>query len=98
MYDSVPVVYNKHNHLYEGNEQLRKVRDSLISVIHSWKVNHIKTFHIGIQVVKEGYSRALYCCCTYRNLKYVCQLTEREFLPTVKLNNSHTIGSSAALE
>ena len=83
MYDSVPVVYNKHNHLYEGKEQLCKVRDSLVSVIHSWEVNHIKTFHIGIQVVKEGYSRALYRCCTYRNLKYVCQLTERECLPTV---------------
>ena len=68
MYDNVPVVYNKHNHLYEGKEQLCKVRDSLISVIHSWEVNHIKTFQIGIQIVEEGYSGALYRCCTYRNL------------------------------
>ena len=59
-YHMIPVINNKDDDLCNGDEEVCKVSNGVILVVHPWEIHHIKTLNMLIQVVHEGNSCPLY--------------------------------------
>lgn len=59
LFPHLPVIHNEHYDLSNDEEQLCQLGYGLISVVHSWEVNHIQTIYNTIHTVEEWHSGAL---------------------------------------
>ena len=65
---NILVINDKDDDLCNGDEEVCKVSNGVILIVHSWEVHHVKTLNMFIQVVHEGNSCPFCLCCPSGNL------------------------------
>lgn len=57
---NIPIIHHKHHKLRQCTEQVHKIRNVVILIINSWKINHVKVVN-SLNAVQKRDRSALIC-------------------------------------